>query len=116
LQESKNTLDAHKQGRICERLAAKHYTNQGWEIWAHNHKLGGIELDLILFRNFWRIVEIKSVSSWDNLELRLSRRQTQRLTRALYYMQERVSEPVDLKVLYVGPRQCVELPLEEHNI
>ena len=82
--ESKNTFA--RRGELCEELALEYYEKRrGYRLWKRRWDSGFAEIDLVLKdRNgYLLLVEVKSVTSFDFLHLRLQKKQKARLKRAL---------------------------------
>ncbi|MBX7232067.1 MAG: YraN family protein [Bdellovibrionales bacterium] len=83
----------------CEVLVAEYLEKQGWSLIKHRHRVGGVELDLILrkkttiIERFKKkssllVVEVKSYSNPVWLEYRVSPAQLNRLRFALHLLIE----------------------------
>ena len=82
---------------------------------ARNFRFAGIEIDLILKKKHWLLVEVKSLSDPDKIHFRLNFRQRLRLQRARHIFEDQKAQPVELRVAYVLPSEAIiDLSMEDH--
>ncbi len=101
---SKNTSIGHSsrlKGKNSEEIALKYFLNLSYQLIAKNFKISGVEIDLILFKHHYYLIEIKSLRSLSEIHFRLHRRQKERLMRARNIFEEKTNQLVELKVFYV---------------
>jgi len=77
----------------------------GYNVFLRNHKVSGIEVDIIvkLENHSFVFVEVKSLSSFDDWHFRLSQSQKRRLLTASQFYSQQIGEPVALFLVLVGP-------------
>jgi len=87
---------ARRVGQWAERATLWLLWLRGWELVAHNQKLGRFELDLLMTRgNELRLVEVKARrrGSWSTADTALSYQQRLRLQQALQTYLDRIPWP-----------------------
>lgn len=84
-------MDCQARGKSCEDLALQHYLSRSFQLIRRRWKSPFAEIDLVLRAPTGEIVlvEVKSLKSVEYLHVRISRRQKQRLQRALIFSAER---------------------------
>lgn len=84
---SKEKFSAQQKGFECEQLVLTHYLEKSYELIEQRFKTPFAEIDLVLRSPEQEIVlvEVKSLSSFDFLNERVSKSQKQRLLRAFRY-------------------------------
>ncbi len=80
---------------------------------ARNHEVAGVEIDLILKREAWTLVEVKALQIDENISFRLSFSQQKRLLYARQAWQSRYQQAVALRVAFVSPGQILDLGIED---
>jgi len=90
-----------QKGKNSEEIAQKYFANLSYQLIAKNFKVSGIEIDLILFKNHYYFIEIKSLRDSSEIHFRLNHRQKERLMRARNIFQEKTNHLVELKVFYI---------------
>ena len=104
-----------EKGYRCENQALEYFQKKGFRLVNRNFKVARIEVDLILKKQHWLLVEVKSLRRCDEIHFRLSEKQSLRLQRARNIFQEQKNEPVQLVVAYVLPSgSVISLPIEDH--
>lgn len=80
----------HVKGLNSENEVIRHLRGQGWLLIFHRFKTKLAEVDLVFQKGKeLRIIEVKSITSWDFVSYRVSRTQKQRLIRVFHYFQHR---------------------------
>jgi Holliday junction resolvase-like predicted endonuclease len=80
----------HAKGINSELKVIEHLKRQGWRLLQHRFKTRLAEIDLIFQKDgLLRIIEVKSVSSWDFVSYRISKKQKARLIQVFHYFQQR---------------------------
>jgi Holliday junction resolvase-like predicted endonuclease len=76
----------------CEDQALQYYFKLGYKLYRRRWKTPFAEVDLLLRTpdQAWVLVEVKSVSSFEYLHIRLGAKQKRRLQRALLFCLEKV--------------------------
>ncbi len=83
---------------------------------ARNIRIAGIEIDLVLKREHWLLVEAKSLSHSDGIHFRLNFKQRLRLERARHIFEDQKAQSVELRVAYALPSgEIIDLSLEDHD-
>lgn len=78
--------------------------SQGWKMLGHRFKTKIAEIDLIFQKErCLRLVEVKSVSDWNFVAYRVSKKQKQRLIRVFHYFQQRYSLDIQMDLALVPP-------------
>lgn len=72
-------------------------------------------MDLLIYREHWVLVEVKSIADLDNLSYRLSHKQKKRLLKVRHLLEDQTQKPVELRVFYVSREQHLELTIEDHG-
>ena len=106
---------SQEQGRSSEQKAAGYYEKLGFQIQGRNQKIFGVEVDLILQREHWVLVEVKTLGHLENLSYRLSRKQKSRLLKVRHRFEDQMQQAVELRVLYVTEDSLLELSIEDHD-
>ena len=114
LPESKNTstCHAHKQGLWAEAQVIEFCKKQSYQLLAQRLKTPYAEVDLLFRHPHQRqllLVEVKSLSSWDFIHFRLSKKQKQRLLRAHQYLYEQHEMEVVFNWAFVTPEGEITL-------
>jgi len=105
----------HAKGLNSENKVIEYLQRQGWRLLHHRFKTKIAEIDLIFQKgNQFRIIEVKSVASWDFVSYRVSKKQKQRLIRVFHYFQQRFSLELTLELALV-PRDGDILFIEIEN-
>ena len=82
LRELKST--SNPRGLRCEYYVALKYINNGFELVAHNFKVSGVQVDLLVFKQgFYYLVEVKSCRQFTDIHYLISKKQRERLLWAL---------------------------------
>lgn len=107
-QESKNTslYKAHAQGQWAEKQVALYFQRKSFKILKTRWRTTYAEIDLLLessCQEIW-ILEVKSLSSFDFLNVRISRKQKERLKRAHLFVQSKTVKAVRLALAFVDPK------------
>lgn len=110
---SASISSAHR-GEWAEAQACRALQKLGFKLKAQRKKIGGIEIDLIFWKEAWLLIEVKSLSCESRLPNRVSRVQVRRLLLALEIFQQRVQAPVVLGVVYVSNHRMRFLRIEDH--
>jgi Holliday junction resolvase-like predicted endonuclease len=114
LRASKSTsplCKAHQRGIWAEAVVARYFKSKNFVILKSRLRTAYAEIDLIVEsrdHEIW-ILEIKTLSHFDFLNVRISRKQKERLKRAHLFIQSRTSKPVRLALAYVDARGDVLL-------
>jgi len=74
-----------------------------------------VEVDLIVYCEHWVLVEVKSITDFDNLSYRLNHKQKKRLLRVRHLFEDQTQQSVELRVLYVSGEKFLELAIEDHG-
>ena len=114
MQECAN-ISARQQGQKSEIQALEYYQRRGFQISGQNQKLFGVEVDLIVYCEHWVLVEVKSITDFDNLSYRLNHKQKKRLLRVRHLFEDQTQQSVELRVLYVSGEKFLELAIEDHG-
>lgn len=111
----KNTFcKSHYVGLNKEEKARDYFIAKGYSLLAERYHCPFAEVDL-LFRTpkSLLIIEVKSISRFDFILTRVSKRQKVRLCNAQLYIQEKFQIPTEILVVYVdSSNSIIELPLE----
>lgn len=92
----------HVKGLDSELKVIRFLQAQGWQLLQHRFKTKLAEVDLILQKDgCLRILEVKSISNWDFVSYRLSKKQKERLVRAYHYFQQRYTQDILLELALV---------------
>lgn len=92
----------HSKGLNSELRVIKQLQDLGWKLLNHRFKTKFAEVDLVFKKqNRVRIIEVKSVSSWDFASARLGKKQKQRLIQVFHYFQQRFSGELILELALV---------------
>lgn len=92
----------HVKGLNSEFKVIQLLQNQGWRLLQHRFKTKLAEVDLIFQKEgCLRVVEVKSVSNWDFVSYRVSKKQKDRLIRVFHYFQQRYSQDILLELALV---------------
>lgn len=103
-----------RSGGWFEGVVARYFRRRGYRVLGRNNRVCGVEIDLVLFREHFVFVEVKSLSRVENIDFRLSYGQTRRLLRARQCYQDRHDCLVELVVVFVLPdSECVVVPIDE---
>lgn len=106
----------HVKGLNCEKKVIRLLQSQGWRLLGHRFKTRIAEIDLIFQKDHsLRLIEVKSVSDWNFVAYRVSKRQKQRLFNAYRYFQQRYSQDILLDLALV-PAEGEILFIEIENI
>ncbi|MBC7370115.1 MAG: YraN family protein [Bdellovibrionaceae bacterium] len=101
---SKNTLHwSHSRGVQAELAVANYFTKKHFVILKSRFRTVYAEIDLIVEsrdHEIW-ILEIKTLSSFDFLDVRVSWKQKERLKRAHLFVQSRTPKRVRLALAFV---------------
>lgn len=89
------------------------YLDQGYALFAQNRKIAGVEVDLIFTKPKLLFVEVKSLRCLDEIHFRITRGQIDRLLFARKFWQDRTEKDVELRFLFVGATQLLELGPED---
>jgi Holliday junction resolvase-like predicted endonuclease len=105
LPASKNTslCKAHAQGQWAEMKVADYFIKKSFRILKTRWRTTYAEIDLVVEspqREIW-ILEIKSLSHFDFLDVRVSKKQKERLKRAHLFVQSKTPKPVRLALAFV---------------
>lgn len=101
------SLSSKERGSFCEEKVLQHFRSQGFKLVQRNQKIIGIEIDLIFYFKNYIMVEVKSLSSFEQIAFRLKKSQKSRLLRAREYFQSYKQEPVELLVAFVSLKEEV---------
>ena len=92
----------HVKGLESERRVIEHLKKQNWLLVHHRFKTRLAEVDLIFQKNDQiRIIEVKSISSWDFIAYRISKKQKQRLIRVYDFFQRHFQHEILLELALV---------------
>ncbi|MBL7556175.1 MAG: YraN family protein [Bdellovibrionaceae bacterium] len=92
----------HIKGLNSENKVINHLQRQGWRLLHHRFKTKIAEIDLIFQKGHeFKMVEVKSISSWNFVSYRVSKKQKQRLIRVFHYFQQRFSLDITLELALV---------------
>jgi hypothetical protein len=75
--------------------------DQGFQLIGSNKKWGGVEVDLLLFKNHYHLVEVKSLRCLEEMPFRVSIKQKQRLLWVRAMLQETQQMEVQLHFAFV---------------
>ncbi|MDE0518605.1 MAG: hypothetical protein F4X95_02505 [Oligoflexia bacterium] len=101
----KNNID---KGKFCERQAITFFQQQGWKLIAKNHRVGGVEIDLIMKKaDTYLLVEVKSDNLWRQ-EYPIKKNQKQRLLQAFSAFCEQYKKPVQTLLAIVDQKGNVQ--------
>lgn len=106
-------ISSSKQGQYCERIAQEYFQKKFYRIVGANQKIAGVEVDLILFKGIFTLVEVKSLGNTDEISFRISKKQIKRLLFARDYFSQLKDQAVELKVLFVMAEDNIELDIED---
>ena len=82
------------KGKLCEQKAIQFFQKKGWKLIAKNHRVGGVEIDLIMKNtDTFLLVEVKSDNSWRK-EYPMKKNQKQRLFKAFSIFCEQHKKPI----------------------
>lgn len=114
MQESKS-ISSKSQGQWFEDRATDFYKKQNYQIVSRNKRISKIEVDLILYKEHWVLVEVKSLRHFDEISFRLSYKQKKRLLFARQYFSEsKGGESVELRCLFISRQgKFIELSIED---
>lgn len=116
LPELKNTWansDNLRKGQKSEDLVLKHYLALGYQLIGRNQKIGGVEVDLVLFKSHHLLVEVKTLRNCEEMAFRLKKAQTNRLLFARKWFEDYSAECVELRVAFVIENDVLELGIED---
>ena len=92
----------HRKGLDAELRVIKQLTSEGWDLSHHRFKTKMAEVDLIFSRSSQiRIIEVKSISNWDFVAYRVSKKQKQRLIQVYNYFQQYIKGEIVLELALV---------------
>jgi len=109
------SISASERGLWAEDQALCVFLKQGYSLRGRRQKIAGIEIDLILWRQGWLLLEVKALSHEDRMPNRVSQSQLRRLGLALEIFRQRVEEPVVMGAVYVQSASLRFLRLEDHG-
>ena len=93
----------HIKGLKSEHRVMNSLSKQGWKLVSHRVQTPFAELDLIFKKaDVLRIIEVKSISSWDFVSYRVTKKQKTRLIQAFNYLQQRFKGEVILELALVS--------------
>lgn len=104
--KSTSLCKAHALGLQAEAQVAEHFRKKSFRVLKQRWRTPYAEVDLLVGSpsgEVW-IVEIKTLTNFDFLTVRVSRRQRERLKRAYLYVQGRTSNPVCLYLAFVDAK------------
>ena len=108
--KQETTID---KGKSCEETALEFFQAKGYQLILKNHRLMGVEIDLILKNHKeYLLVEVKSDNSWRR-EYPMSANQKKRLAQAFIVFCAQHKEPVQMRLALVDKYHHVHtFPLE----
>ena len=93
----------HAKGVESENRVIKELMSQGWQVLHHRYKTKLAEIDIIFKKqNHIRLIEVKSISNWDFVNYRVSKKQKIRLQRAFLYLQSHYKGEMTLELALVA--------------
>ena len=108
LPASKNTslCKAHAQGEWAEQQVLQSFLKRGFRVLKTRWRTTYAEIDLIVEspQKEILILEIKSLSHFDFLDVRVSKKQKERLKRAHLFVQSKTPKPVHLILAFVNSK------------
>lgn len=104
--KSTSLCKAHAQGLWCENQVLTYFRKKSFRILKSRWRTPYAEIDLIVEspKNEIWILEIKSLSHFDFLDVRVSWKQKQRLKRAHLFVQSKTSKRVRLALAFVDKK------------
>lgn len=105
--ESKNTVcEAHLRGHRAEEKVADFFRQKKYKILKQRWRSPFAEVDLVVESPSGGIglIEIKTISHFDFINVRISEKQKQRLQRAHLFVQSKTKRPVVLYLALVNQR------------
>ncbi len=100
------------RGQLCEELVLKDLLKKNWNLIGEREKWAGVELDLILKKSHYKILEVKSIRHFDEVSFRVHPKQIQRLLFARETLQEAKQSLVELEFAFVCGEKILYLPVE----
>lgn len=92
----------HVKGLNSENKVISYMQRQGWRLLHHRFKTKLAEIDLIFQKDReFKMVEVKSIASWDFVSYRISKKQKQRLIRVFHCFQQRYALDISLELALV---------------
>jgi len=100
--KNKELILAHKQGLEAEELAIQHFVQRGYKLVQQRIKTPFAEVDALLqsAKGGWLMIEVKTLSQPEMIEVRLPAAQKNRLARAHQYLQQKHPD-LEFLVVYV---------------
>ena len=95
------------RGAYCESLVLNKYLREGYSFVGKNQKIFGVEVDLILFKEIFFFIEVKSLSDESNMSFRLTNRQRDRLHYAQVEYSSQVGALVETHVCFVSKKKKI---------
>ncbi|MGZ3804037.1 MAG: YraN family protein [Pseudobdellovibrionaceae bacterium] len=98
--------EAHVRGHWAEEQVLKYFLEKSFRVLKIRWRTTYAEIDLVVespAHNIW-ILEIKSLSHFEFLDVRVSKKQKERLKRAYLYVQSKTPKPVRLALAFVDKK------------
>ncbi|WP_413291421.1 YraN family protein [Bdellovibrio sp. HCB337] len=104
--KSTSLYKAQARGEWAENRVAEHFQRKSFRILKSRWRTTYAEIDLLVEsprQEIW-ILEVKTLSTFDFLDVRVSRKQKERLKRAHLFVQSKTPKPVRLALVFVDKK------------